>query len=115
MNLDSAVFYTNDLSKVIEFYSGLLGFKVEYIQDGRFVSFIFPNGAKLGVKQSIEEREIPGAQTVFISVDNIKELYEELKGKKCDFAKELVEQDWGTNFSILDPDKNKVLFVEAKK
>lgn len=129
MNLDSAVFYTNDLNKVIEFYRDVLGFEVEYIQDGRFVSFIFPNGAKLGIKQKVEEREIPGAQTVFISVDNIKGLYEELKKRtlvlpheegtivmpQIIFAKELVEQDWGTNFSILDPDDNKVLFVEHAK
>lgn len=124
MNLDSAVFYTNDLNKVIEFYRDVLGFEVEYIQDGRFVSFIFSNGAKLGIKQRVEEREIPGAQTVFISVDNIKELYQKLKGLDSSvpqndegiiFAKELVEQDWGTNFSILDPDKNKVQFVEHTK
>lgn len=32
-----------------------------------------------------------------------------------DIAKELVNQDWGKNFSIFDPDKNKVQFVEFKK
>jgi predicted enzyme related to lactoylglutathione lyase len=114
MDLDSAVFYTNDIKKVIEFYRDVLGFKVEYIQDGRFVSFIFPNGAKLGIKQRVEEREIPGAQTVFIRVDDVEDLYEKLQFK-VEIAKDLVEQDWGTNFSILDPDKNKVLFVEHKK
>lgn len=115
MNLDSAVFYTNNIEKVIPFYRDVLGFEVEYIQEGRFVSFIFPNGAKLGIKQKVEDREISGAQTVFISVDDIEKLYDNIKSKKLDIAKELVDQDWGKNFSILDPDKNKVQFVEFKK
>lgn len=50
MKLDSAVFYSNDLNEVIPFYWDVLGFEVEYIQEGKFVSFIFPNGAKLGIK-----------------------------------------------------------------
>lgn len=113
-NLDSAVFYSNDLVKVIPFYTDLLGFKVEYQQGENYVSFIFPNGARLGIKKKVEEREIPGAQTVFISVDDIDTLYKELKGKEVGFIKELVDQDWGKNFSILDPDKNKVQFVQRK-
>jgi predicted enzyme related to lactoylglutathione lyase len=113
MNLDSAVFYTNDINTVIPFYRDVLGFTVEYIQEGRFVSFIFPNGARLGIKQKAEDREIPGAQTVFISVESDIEVeYEKLKQAGATVYKELVVQDWGTNFSILDPDNNKVQFVQ---
>jgi predicted enzyme related to lactoylglutathione lyase len=113
-NLDSAVFYSNDLNKIIPFYTDLLGFKVEYQQGENYVSFIFENGARLGIKKKVEEREIPGAQTVFINVDDIDTLYKELKGKEVEFIKELIDQDWGKNFSIVDPDKNKVQFVQRK-
>jgi len=113
-NLDSAVFYSNDLNKVIPFYVDLLGFKVEYQQGENYVSFIFPNGARLGIKKKVEEREIPGAQVVFISVDNIEALYKELKKTDIEFIKELVDQEWGKNFSILDLDKNKIQFVQHK-
>jgi predicted enzyme related to lactoylglutathione lyase len=105
MNLDSAVFYSNNLTKIIPFYTDLLGFKVEYQQGENYVSFIFGNGARLGIKKKAEEREIPGAQTVFISVDDIDTLYKELKGTDVEFIKELVDENWGKNFSIVDPDK----------
>lgn len=115
MKLDSVVFYTNDLEKVTSFYEDVMGFEVEYIQDGRFASFIFPNGAKLGIKQRKEEREVPGHQTVFISTDNIDDIYKQMQEKNVEIAKKLVElEDWGKNFSIYDPDRNKVQFVELK-
>ncbi|HBG81349.1 TPA: hypothetical protein DDW69_00730 [candidate division CPR2 bacterium] len=112
MNLHSAVFCSNDLSKVVPFYAERLGFKLEYQQDDKFVSFIFPNGARLGIKRKVEDREIPGAQTVFIEVKDIENLYERIKKSDIKILKELVVQDWGKNFSILDPDNNKVQFVE---
>lgn len=113
MNLDSAVFYTNDINQVVSFYRDTLGFTVEYIRDDTYVSFIFPNGARLGIKKKVEEREVPGAQTVFISVDNnIEDLYQSCIQKELFIYKKLVVQEWGKNFSILDPDKNKVQFVE---
>ena len=116
MKLDSAVFYTNDLEKAIEFHRDVIGFEVEYIQEGRFVSFIFPNGAKLGIKQRKEEREIPGHQTAFIEVENVEDLFGELKSKGIEMYKELTAlEGFGKNFAILDPDKNKIEFVEHKK
>ncbi|TSC53677.1 MAG: hypothetical protein LiPW39_136 [Parcubacteria group bacterium LiPW_39] len=112
INLDSAIFYTSDIEKAITFYESL-GLKLEY-RDKNFVSFIFNNGAKLGIKDAKEEREVPGKQTVFISVQNIEPFYENLKENNFNILKELTVQDWGKNFSILDPDNNKVQFVEKK-
>lgn len=112
MNLDSAVFYSNNSDKIVPFYQGILGFQVDYIQEGKFVSFIFPNGARLGIKTHKEEREIPGHQTVFIAVSNIEETYNQLRSKNVEFNKHLTEHPWGKEFSILDPDANKVLYVE---
>lgn len=113
MNLDSAVFYTNDIERAVQFYRDTLDFIIEYQQGDKYISFIFPNGARLGIKKKAEERELPGAQTVFISVEQgIKNLYESLKQKNLPIYKELVVQGWGKNFSILDPDKNKIQFIE---
>lgn len=113
MNLDSAVFYTNDIEKAMKFYRDIIGFTIEYQQGDKYISFIFSNNARLGIKKKVEERELPGAQTIFISLEKgIENLYEDLKQKGVPIYKELVVQDWGKNFSILDPDKNKVQFVE---
>jgi len=114
MNLDSAIFFTNDLKKITSFYGDTIGLEVEYI-NSNFVSFIFPNGAKLGIKVPSKDREIPGHQTVFIATDNIENSLKKIQSEGLDLYEELSEQDWGKYFSILDPDGNKVLFVEHKK
>lgn len=114
MNLDSAVLYSHDIEKVVPFYRDTLGFNVEYHRPGQsgFVSFIFPNGARLGIKTQRRDREAPGYQTVFISVDNIEAKRDELKEKGVKFFTELTEYDWGKEFSILDADDNRILFIE---
>jgi predicted enzyme related to lactoylglutathione lyase len=110
MRLDSAVFYSNDIEKAINFYRDTIGLEVDYIQEGKYASFSFEN-AKLGIKQRKEKRETPGSQTIFIEADNIEEKYGSFKESGVSFYKEMVEEDWGTNFSLLDPDGNKVQFV----
>ena len=115
MKLHSAIFYSNDLSKVVSFYKETLGFDVDYIQENRFASFKFENG-KLGIKQRKEDRELPGYQTVFIEVEDIKSVYRIFQERGIRFLKELVREDWATNFSLLDPDGNKFQFIsEIKK
>ena len=111
MKLDSAVFYTNNLDRAVAFYRDIVGLKVDYIQKGRFASFKLES-VKLGIKKAVEKREIPGNQTVFIEVDNIKKIDDQFKSKKVIFLKELVTEDWATNFSILDPDGNKLQFIK---
>ncbi|MFA5776755.1 MAG: glyoxalase superfamily protein [Patescibacteria group bacterium] len=115
MNLDSVVFYSHDIEKIIEYYVNELGFKLEYSTSGKFASFIFPNGARLSVKKATEEREVPGAQSVFIAVTGIEQLYKDIKGKGLDIRKELTYKDYGIEFSILDSDKNKIQFIQRKK
>lgn len=112
MDLDSAVLYTNNISKIRKFYEDIVGLKCDY-QDGEvYASFIFPNGAKLGINKSVlGEREAPGHQTVFIRVQDIgaqKEKYENLSYK---FYEPYEEHNWGKYFAILDPDGNKIGFI----
>jgi predicted enzyme related to lactoylglutathione lyase len=76
MNLDSAVFYTNNIEEVAKFYQNFLGLKLDYKTPDRFVQFSFENGVKLGIKKAREEREKPGAQTIFIQAEDIEKLYE---------------------------------------
>lgn len=114
MKLDSVVLYSNDIEKVTDFYKNVVGLEIDYRQGDKFVSFKFSNGVRLGIKKAVEEREIPGAQTFFIGVDDAEAIYEELKKKKVDFHKKLTVETWGTEFAILDPDKNKVEFLQRK-
>lgn len=113
MKLDSAIFYTNNLGKAVSFYKDLIGLEVDYIQEGKFASFKLENG-NLGIKQTKEKREIPGHQTVFIEVEDIENKYNQFKAKGINFRKELIKEDWSTNFSFLDPDGNKLQFISKQ-
>jgi len=112
MDLDSAILYTHDIGRIRRFYEKVVGLKVEYQDGNHYVSFIFPNGAKLGINKSVLPREIPGVQTFFIRVTNIKDQYEKYKNLGFDFYEPYKEYDWGTYFAILDPDKNKMGFIQ---
>ena len=113
VNIDSTVFYSNDINNVVDFYRDIIGLTVEYQQSDKYVSFLFENGVRLGIKRAAEEREIPGAQTIFIASNDIEILYEKFQRRGVIISKELQLNDgFGLNFSILDPDNNKVQFVD---
>lgn len=112
MKLDSAVIYTNELTRAVTFYRDTLGLQLEFIQDGKFAAFRFENGAGLSIKQKSEEREIPGHQTVIITPNDIEEENKRLQGLEVPYYKELSDKTWGKEFSVQDPDGNKVVFVE---
>jgi len=115
MKLDSAVFYSNDLNRVEDFYSNVMGLRLDSKQEGRFISFMLDGGVRLGIKKTVEEREVPGAQTVFIGVEDIEETYAWAKESGVDILKPLSYlEGFGSNFSILDPDKNKLQFVQRE-
>ena len=110
MNFDSAIFYSYDVNASVRFYVEVIGLTLEYQSGDVFASFLFPNEVRLGIKKKTDDREIPGAQTVFIGVDDIEEIYKKFKESKQRFFKDLTSQTWGKEFSILDPDDNKILF-----
>jgi predicted enzyme related to lactoylglutathione lyase len=66
----------------------------------------------LGIKQKDKGREIPGSQTVILKTKDIEDMYEHIKTKETQIYKPLTEEDWGTTFSILDLDGNKIEFLE---
>lgn len=114
MKLHSAVFYTHDIDAVEDFYTNKLGLKLDYRAGDKFISFWLSNGVKLGIKKATEDREVPGAQTVFLEVDNVHDWYKKAQDKGLNILKELTEESWATNFSVLDPDENKVQIIEVK-
>ncbi len=112
MDLDSAILYTNDIKKIRNFYEKVVGLTFEYQDGDHYVSFIFPNGAKLGINKSVLPREKPGVQTFFIRVTNAREHAEKYKKLGFAFYEPFEEHSWGTYFAILDPDDNKIGFIQ---
>ena len=115
MLFDSTIFFTRDLDRIVAFYRDELGFEFEYLLANRFASFTFANDVHLGIKVPTEEREVPGHQTIFISVPDPAGLEQAFKDKGIPISHPLRDQDWATNFAILDPDGNKVLFCRKSR
>ncbi len=111
MKLDSAVLYTTDINQALSFYRDLLGLPIVRMQEGKFVAFLLDGGVKLSVKKAAEDREKPGAQTIFLAVPDLESWFEKLKDK-AKVQKPLTAESWGKEFSVLDADGNKVQFVE---
>lgn len=111
MNLDSAVIYTNDAQVSAQFYQDL-GLTLLDSKSSDFATLSFGNDVKLSIKKSSEPRECPGCQTVFISANNIEEVFANVQEKKLNIRKPLEERPWGKEFSVWDPDMNKVTFIK---
>lgn len=112
--LDAVVFYTNNVDTIVDFYTNKIGLKLDYQSGDSYASFLFDNGVKLGVKKAKEEREIPGAQTMFLAVEDAKCEYARAQETDLNILKELIEEDSALEFSVLDPDGNKIMFVQNK-
>ena len=112
MDLDAAILYSNDINAIRKFYEEVVGLTCQYQDGEKYVSFIFPNGAKLGInKSAFPDRERPGGQTVFIRASDIKAEKEKYEKLGYEFYEPYVEYNWGTYFAILDPDGNKIGFI----
>jgi len=112
MRLSCSIFYTDNIQHITAFYRDVLGFEFAY-GDKKFASFKLEN-AFLGIKLSENERELSGHQAITLDVDNVQALYESTINRGITIYKELSSEDWGDNFAILDPDGNKVEFVQKR-
>ena len=113
MDLDSAILYTNNIAKIREFYEKTVGLTCEYQEGNVYVSFIFPSGARLGINKSVLlPREKPGGQTFFIRTPDIDKEYKKYEKLGYKFYEPYNKFNWGTYFAILDPDGNKVGFIQ---
>ncbi len=113
IDLHSAILYSKDIKKIVDFYQNKLGLELEYNENDYFVSFIFPSGGRLGIRQEKGEREKAGHQTVFLRVENIDDYYKKIsQSGEYNIYRKLEKHSWGKAFAILDPDHNKVEFIE---
>jgi uncharacterized glyoxalase superfamily protein PhnB len=114
MKLHSAVFYSKDLEPLISFYTDFLGATIENKQENRFMYIRLPDSSRIGIKVGTKEREVPGYQTVFVDVKDMESWYNKAVSLSLTIYKHLKEEPWGKEFSVLDPDGNKIVFYEEK-
>lgn len=112
MKLTSVIFYTKNIEAVKDFYLTVFKLKID-IDTPNYISFDLGNGITLGIKLSSEPREIPGSQTMYLTVEDVEESFDKFKSLNCKFAKELTKETWAYEFAIYDPDKNKIIIKQS--
>lgn len=111
MKLHAAIFYTKDLDRSVTFYESTIGLTKAFQEGDVYAAFMLENDSQLHIKRAEDERDLPGGQTAIIECEDTEQRYEDLKSKGVTIYSPLEKASWGTTFSLLDPDGNKLEFV----
>lgn len=113
--LNSAIFYVNDISKSLDFYTNVLGFELIENQ-GKFVRLKIgsENGSFLALNVEHREFQIVGKQTISVESTDIESDYRKLQSLGVKIFDELQHHSWGKYFAIEDLDGNHIDITEAK-
>lgn len=105
-----------DEAKARQFYIDFLGFSVEF--EHRFEADlplylgISRNGLQLHLSEHHGDAS-PGS-TVFVPMQNIKLLRDELQGKRYGYGRpDIVQQGWGQVLEVYDPFGNRIRFCQS--
>jgi catechol 2,3-dioxygenase-like lactoylglutathione lyase family enzyme len=110
----SPLLAVTDIKRAIAFYTGKLGFSLEFTYED-FYAGIIKDGHSIHLKAG-DFVEGPGRSTdeldITFYVDNIEGLYEALLDRSVDIVQPLREMPYGREFYIADPDGNRISFLE---
>jgi catechol 2,3-dioxygenase-like lactoylglutathione lyase family enzyme len=107
---DSAAFFRDKLGFAIDFLHGHPPFYGGVSRDGVVLHLRFVHEPV--VSQELREKE--GLLAAFISVENVKALFEEYKAKDARFVGTLCREAWGgPAFTVCDLDGNWICFCEG--
>ncbi|MCY1177581.1 hypothetical protein D9M73_178950 [compost metagenome] len=104
-----------DEAKAREFYLDFLGFSVEF--EHRFEADLplYLGISRDGLHLHLSEHHgdaSPGS-TVFVPMQNIELLRDELLGKRYGYGRpEIVQQGWGKELQVYDPFGNRIRFCQ---
>jgi catechol 2,3-dioxygenase-like lactoylglutathione lyase family enzyme len=115
----SPQFLVSDLNKSAEFYTKLLGFEVAFRYEDFYLE-ITRDGHSIHLKwtdsfETKKETKIANEKLdLLFSVDQIVDLYEDLRYKPIEITQALRDMPYGREFYISDPDGYLIAFVEEK-
>jgi catechol 2,3-dioxygenase-like lactoylglutathione lyase family enzyme len=109
----SITFYVSNLKRAAKFYQEILGLEKKY-EYSSYVGFEC-GGVEIGLipKPKDKEKSSPPSSSVEFLVDDVDEVYKELKGKRVKVIKELHNELWGgREATFADPDGNIIEIVQ---
>jgi catechol 2,3-dioxygenase-like lactoylglutathione lyase family enzyme len=118
----SAQLFVADLQASCDFYTGRLGFAVDFVYGNPpFYGQVTRDNARLSLRHidepvfagDVREREdLLSASITVASANEIKQLFLSYKALNVPFHQTLKQEPWGaTTFVVVDPDGNLVLFA----
>jgi predicted enzyme related to lactoylglutathione lyase len=110
----SPLLAVTDVNRAIAFYTGQLGFSVEFTYED-FYAGIIKDGHSIHLKaddtRGVRVRGRDELDIMFY-VDGIEGFYEAALNQSIDIVQPLREMPYGREFYIADPDGNRIGFVE---
>ena len=107
-------FHVSDFLEAVCFYENVLGLP-KRSQWSTYAVFDLC-GIMLGLEPGGEKGVKKGVPDIYLQVDNVDEVYRELKSKGVRFLTEPQDQSWGARTAkFADPDGNVFILVELKK
>jgi uncharacterized glyoxalase superfamily protein PhnB len=107
-----------DEDKAKDFYLGYLGMNVDWEHrfEADFPLYMQVSKGEFKLHLSEHSGDCSPGSKIFVNVDNIEALFEELQAKDYAFCKPIIESaPWGDCcFTVVDPFSNKILFNEPK-
>ena len=113
----SAQLQVSSIERALEFYTGKLGFKIDFRYED-FYAGIIKDGCSIHLKigdlpLAQKQPDDDGFIKLLFSVDHIQDLYNELSGKSVNIIQPLRQMPYGIEFYIADPDGNVIAFLEV--
>jgi catechol 2,3-dioxygenase-like lactoylglutathione lyase family enzyme len=107
-------FHVSDFKEAVSFYENVLGLQKKSYWPTYAVFDLC--GIMLGLEPGRERGVKKGAPDIYLQVDNVDAVCEELKGKGVRFLTEPKDQSWGARTAKFeDPDGNTFILVQLKK
>ena len=106
-------FHVSDFLEAVSFYENVLGLQKKS-QWPTYAVFDL-----CGIMLALEprgEREVKkGVPDIYLQVDNVDDVYRELKGNGAKFLTKPKDQSWGARTAkFVDPDENMFILVQLK-
>jgi predicted enzyme related to lactoylglutathione lyase len=119
MSLISAttVFAVHDVARSVEHYRAVLGSRVEFTYgEPTFYAGVERGGVLVHLQAAGETKRQPGQGSIYVFVDNVDALYEELSARGARILKPPKNYDYGMrDFDIQDLDGNQLGFGMLSK
>jgi predicted enzyme related to lactoylglutathione lyase len=107
-------FYVSDFLQAVSFYENTVGLQKKS-QWSNYVVFDLC-GVMLALEPGGERGAGKSVPDIYLQVDNVDEVFRELKGKGATLLTEPKDQSWGARTAkFADPDGNAFILVQLKK